>query len=66
MGIKTLAELNPQNTQVILRCDLNVPIKDGAIAPPSALSPWQEEQPLRKICFPSSMDAVREDTVCDC
>ena len=31
MGIKTLAELNPQNTQVILRCDLNVPIKDGAI-----------------------------------
>jgi len=31
MGIKTLTELNPQNTQVILRCDLNVPIKDGAI-----------------------------------
>ena len=31
MGIKTLAELNPQNTQVILRCDLNVPIKDGQI-----------------------------------
>jgi phosphoglycerate kinase len=31
MGIKTLAELNPQNTQVILRCDLNVPIKDGEI-----------------------------------
>jgi len=31
MGIKTLAELNPQNTQVILRCDLNVPMKDGAI-----------------------------------
>ena len=31
MGIKTLAELNPQNTQVILRCDLNVPIIDGAI-----------------------------------
>ena len=30
MGIKTLAELNPQNTQVILRCDLNVPMKDGA------------------------------------
>jgi len=31
MGIKTLAELNPQNTQVVLRCDLNVPIKDGVI-----------------------------------
>ena len=31
MGIKTLAELNPQNTQVVLRCDLNVPIKNGVI-----------------------------------
>ena len=31
MGIKTLAELNPQNTQVVLRCDLNVPIKDGQV-----------------------------------
>jgi phosphoglycerate kinase len=31
MGIKTLAELSPQNTQVVLRCDLNVPIKDGQI-----------------------------------
>jgi phosphoglycerate kinase len=31
MGIKTLAELNPQNTQVVLRCDLNAPIKDGVI-----------------------------------
>ena len=31
MGIKTLAELNPQNKQVVLRCDLNVPIKDGVI-----------------------------------
>ena len=31
MGIKTLAVLNPQNTQVVLRCDLNVPIKDGQI-----------------------------------
>jgi phosphoglycerate kinase len=31
MGIKTLAELNPQNTQVVLRCDLNVPINDGQI-----------------------------------
>ena len=31
MGIKTLSQLNPQNTQVLLRCDLNVPIKDGLI-----------------------------------
>ena len=31
MGIKTLSKLDPQNTQVILRCDLNVPIKDGLI-----------------------------------
>jgi len=31
MGIKTLSRLDPQNTQVILRCDLNVPIKDGLI-----------------------------------
>ena len=31
MGIKTLSQLDPQNTQVILRCDLNVPIKDGLI-----------------------------------
>ena len=31
MGIKTLSQLDPQNTQVILRCDLNVPIKDGQI-----------------------------------
>ena len=31
MGIKTLAELSPQNAQVVLRCDLNVPIKDGQI-----------------------------------
>ena len=31
MGIKTLVELNPKNTQVVLRCDLNVPIKDGQI-----------------------------------
>ena len=31
MGIKTLSQLDPQNTQVILRCDLNVPIKDGVI-----------------------------------
>jgi len=31
MGIKTLSQLDPQNGQVILRCDLNVPIKDGVI-----------------------------------
>jgi phosphoglycerate kinase len=31
MGIKTLSQLDPENTQVILRCDLNVPIKDGLI-----------------------------------
>ena len=31
MGIKTLSQLHPQNTQLILRCDLNVPIKDGLI-----------------------------------
>ena len=31
MGIKSLSQLDPQNTQVILRCDLNVPIKDGLI-----------------------------------
>ena len=31
MGIKTLSQLDPQNTQIILRCDLNVPIKDGLI-----------------------------------
>jgi len=31
MGIKTLSQLDPKNTQVILRCDLNVPIKDGLI-----------------------------------
>ena len=32
MGIKTLSQLDPQNAQVILRCDFNVPIKDGVIA----------------------------------
>jgi len=31
MGIKNLSELNLQNGKVILRCDLNVPIKDGVI-----------------------------------
>ncbi|CAB4847596.1 unannotated protein [freshwater metagenome] len=31
MGVKLLSDLNPQNAQVILRCDLNVPIKDGVI-----------------------------------
>jgi phosphoglycerate kinase len=32
MGIKTLSDLALQNKRVILRCDLNVPIKDGVIA----------------------------------
>ena len=31
MGIKTLSQLDLQNKRVILRCDLNVPIKDGVI-----------------------------------
>ena len=31
MEVKLLSDLNPQNAQVILRCDLNVPIKDGVI-----------------------------------
>jgi phosphoglycerate kinase len=31
MGIKTLSDLTLQNKRVILRCDLNVPIKDGVI-----------------------------------
>lgn len=31
MGIKTLSDLALQNKKVILRCDLNVPIKDGVI-----------------------------------
>ena len=31
MGIKTLSQLDLQNKRVILRCDLNVPIKDGLI-----------------------------------
>lgn len=31
MGIKTLSDLNLQNKRVLLRCDLNVPIKDGVI-----------------------------------
>jgi len=31
MGIKTLSDLALQNKRVILRCDLNVPIKDGVI-----------------------------------
>jgi phosphoglycerate kinase len=31
MGIKTLSGLALQNKRVILRCDLNVPIKDGVI-----------------------------------
>ena len=31
MGIKTLSQLDLQNKRVVLRCDLNVPIKDGVI-----------------------------------
>ena len=31
MGIKSLSQLNPQNAKAILRCDFNVPIKDGVI-----------------------------------
>jgi phosphoglycerate kinase len=31
MGIKTLSDLTLQNRRVLLRCDLNVPIKDGVI-----------------------------------
>ena len=31
MGIKSLSQLNLQKAKVILRCDFNVPIKDGVI-----------------------------------
>ena len=31
MGLKKLSELNLQSHRVLLRCDLNVPIKDGVI-----------------------------------
>ena len=31
MGIKTLSDITLQNKRVLLRCDLNVPIKDGVI-----------------------------------
>jgi phosphoglycerate kinase len=31
MGIKTLSDLTLQHKRVLLRCDLNVPIKDGVI-----------------------------------
>jgi phosphoglycerate kinase len=31
MGIKSLSQLKLQNAKVILRCDFNVPIKDGVI-----------------------------------
>lgn len=31
MGIKTLSDLTLQNKRVLLRCDLNVPIKNGVI-----------------------------------
>ncbi len=42
------------------------PMRDGAIAPPSAFNPWQEEQPFKKICFPSSIAAERAKVVGDC
>jgi len=32
MGIKTLSDLSLQNKRVLLRCDLNVPIKNGLIS----------------------------------
>ena len=32
MGLKKLSELNLQSHRVLLRCDLNVPIKDGVIS----------------------------------
>ena len=31
------------------------PISEGAIEPPSAFRPWQEEQPKANIRFPSSI-----------
>ncbi|MGI9171458.1 MAG: phosphoglycerate kinase, partial [Candidatus Nanopelagicus sp.] len=31
MSIKNLSEVRPQNRKVILRCDLNVPLKNGVI-----------------------------------
>ena len=31
MSIKNLSEITPQNRKVILRCDLNVPVKNGVI-----------------------------------
>ena len=34
------------------------PISEGAIAAPSALIPWHEEHPLRKILWPSSINAL--------
>ena len=38
------------------------PMSEGAINAPSALSPWQEEHPLRKIWRPSSICAERSTT----
>jgi hypothetical protein len=38
-------------------------MSDGAIAAPSAFKPWQEEQPLRNSCRPSSIAAVRASAV---
>ena len=31
MSIKKISEIIPQNRRVILRCDLNVPVKNGVI-----------------------------------
>jgi len=31
MSIKNFSEITPQNRKVILRCDLNVPVKNGVI-----------------------------------
>ena len=38
MGIKTLSDLTLQNKRVLLRCDLNVPIKDGVITDDGRIS----------------------------
>ena len=39
------------------------PISEGAISAPSAFNPWQEEQPFKKICRPSSIKTERSATV---
>jgi hypothetical protein len=33
-------------------------MREGAIPPPSAFKPWQEEQPFRNIRWPSSISAL--------